>query len=338
VSRPQRQSRLQAPSRNGDGSDGHHAGLAVEAAALTKTFDGRPAVDGLNLAIEPAEVFGLLGPNGAGKTTTIMMLTTLLSPTSGSARIYGYDVTRDGDSVRRQIGYVTQQLFARYLLTGRDSVEIEAALYHVPRRHVRKRTDEVLALAGLTEHGERFVEHYSGGMKKRLDLACGLLHHPRLLILDEPTLGLDVQSRHDMWEQIGQLRSRGVTVLLATNYLDEADRLCDRVMIIDRGREVVTGAPRELKRSVRAEVVEIESERPAELGATLARRNYVRDVVVLTGSVDVYVDDAARRLPALIGQAVELGLPPTRVSYSAPTLDDVFLLHTGRKLPAEAER
>jgi len=308
------------------------ASLAVEATALTKRFDGRAVVDGLSLAIEPGEVFGLLGPNGAGKTTTIMMLTTLLKPTSGTARIFGLDVTRHGDRVRRHFGYVTQQLVTRYLLTGRESVEIEAALYHVPRRRVRARTQEVLALAGLSEHANRLVEQYSGGMKKRLDLACGLLHNPRLLVLDEPTLGLDVQSRHDMWQHIDELRAEGVTVLLATNYLDEADLLCDRVTIIDHGREIVTGAPCELRRGVRADVIELETSEPQRVADDVRKQPYVENAVVQQGRVHVYVDDAATRLPTVVQRCLELAVSLERVSCSGPTLDDVFLLHTGREL------
>src|SRR6266545_4517265 len=252
--------------------------LAVDAEALTRSFGELMAVDSLSLGIPTGEVFGLLGPNGAGKTTTIRMLASLLKPTGGSARIFGHDVTREGDEVRRLIGYVTQQLTARYQLTGREAVEIDAALYHVPRKRVRERAREVLELVGLTEHADRPVQEYSGGMKKRLDLACGLLHHPRLLILDEPTLGLDVQARHNIWEHIGILRDRGVTILLATNYLDEADRLCERLMIIDRGREIVTGTPAELKRAVGADAIEIETNAPQAVVETVDGKEWVRRV------------------------------------------------------------
>ncbi|WP_433429752.1 ABC transporter ATP-binding protein [Nonomuraea sp. CA-141351] len=229
-------------------------GLIIEADYLSRAFGDRLAVDGLALAIEGGKIFGLLGPNGAGKTTTIRMLSTLLPPSGGTARVCGFDVVRAAGEVRRRIGYVTQQVSSMgyYMLTGREKAEIEAALYHVPRRQMKARAGEVLELVGLSESADRLVQEYSGGMQKRLDLACGLLHRPELLILDEPTLGLDVQSRHHMWDHIRSLCDGGMTVLLATNYMDEADRLCDRLAIIDHGRQVVAGTPAELKSAMGA--------------------------------------------------------------------------------------
>ncbi|WP_219465972.1 ABC transporter ATP-binding protein [Nonomuraea rhizosphaerae] len=224
-------------------------GLIIETAGLGRAFGGAIAVDALTLAVSPGEIFGLLGPNGAGKTTTIRMLSTLLPPTTGTARVCGHDVARRAGEVRRHIGYVPQQVssMGHYMLTGREKAEIEAALYHVPRRRVQARVSELLELVQLSACADRLVQTYSGGMQKRLDLACGLLHRPDLLILDEPTLGLDVQSRHHMWDHIRSLRDEGMTVLLATNYMDEADRLCDRLVIIDHGREVAGGSPAALK-------------------------------------------------------------------------------------------
>jgi ABC-2 type transport system ATP-binding protein len=229
-------------------------GLIIEAEGLSRSFGAYRAVDGLTLAVAPGEIFGLLGPNGAGKTTTIRMLSTLLPPSGGAARVCGFDVVRAAGEVRGRIGYVMQQVssMGSYMLTGREKAEIEAALYHVPRRQVKARAREVLDLVGLPEHADRLVQEYSGGMRKRLDLACGLLHRPELLILDEPTLGLDVQSRHHMWDHIRTLCDEGMTVLLATNYMDEAERLCDRLTIIDHGREVAGGTPAELKEAIGA--------------------------------------------------------------------------------------
>jgi ABC-2 type transport system ATP-binding protein len=226
----------------------------IEAEGLCRAFGDHHAVDGLSLAVAPGEIFGLLGPNGAGKTTTIRMLATLLPPSAGAARVCGFDVATEAGAVRRRIGYVMQQVspMGHYLLTGREKTEIEASLYHVPRRQVKTRAREVLELVGLSDSADRLVAGYSGGMQKRLDLACGLLHRPDLLILDEPTLGLDVQSRHHMWEHIRSLRDDGMSVLLATNYMDEADRLCDRLAIIDRGRQVAGGTPAELKAAIGA--------------------------------------------------------------------------------------
>jgi ABC-2 type transport system ATP-binding protein len=306
----------------------------VETSALTRTFGSMTAVDGLDLLIARGEVVGLLGPNGAGKTTTIRMLATLLRPTSGTARVCGFDVTENPNAVRRRLGYVMQQTFqsGRYLLTGRDAVEIEAALYHVPRRDVRTRAAEVLEIVGLTAHADRLVMTYSGGMKKRLELACGLLHHPQVLFLDEPSLGLDVQSRHAMWDHVRALRDGGVTVLLATNYLDEADRICDRITIIDHGRAVVTGTPAELKRAVGGDVLVASTPDHDRLTTLVRGEAWARRVAVAETAVHVYVEDAAVALPALMRLALANGVELQRLSYTQPTLDDVFLLHTGREL------
>jgi ABC-2 type transport system ATP-binding protein len=306
----------------------------VEAAALTRTFASTTAVDGLDLVVARGEVFGLLGPNGAGKTTTIRMLATLLRPTSGTARVSGFDVVREPNSVRRRIGYVMQQTFqsGRYLLTGREAVEIEAALYHVPSRQVRTRAAEVLDVVGLTPHADRLVMTYSGGMKKRLELACGLLHHPEVLFLDEPSLGLDVQSRHAMWDHVRALRDGGVTVLLATNYLDEADRICDRLTIIDHGRAVATGTPADLKRAVGGDVLLASTPEPQRLVDAVHGVPWATRVASTETGVHVYVEDASVALPALMRLALERGIRLERLSYTQPTLDDVFLLHTGRDL------
>jgi ABC-2 type transport system ATP-binding protein len=310
-------------------------GGSVVAEQLTRSFGGREAVRRLYLEIDEGEVFGLLGPNGAGKTTTIRMLTTLLKPTAGTARICGYDISKEPAKVRRRIGYASQNVpwQVNSQLTGREKLEIEAALYHVPRRQCRLRASEVLELVELTPHADRRISHYSGGMQKRLDLACGLLHQPDVLILDEPSLGLDVQSRHRIWDHLDSLRGQGVTILLATNYLDEADRLCDRITIIDEGRAVVTGSPAALKREVAADVIQVATPDPARLQEAVAGRSWVTRLLrTESGDVHIYVEDAAEALPALMRLSIEHGVDLERVTYNQPTLDDVFLLHTGREL------
>ncbi|GAA3086163.1 ABC transporter permease [Streptosporangium carneum] len=305
----------------------------IETEGLTRVFHGRRAVDGLNLRVAAGEIFGLLGPNGAGKTTTIHMLTTLLAPSGGRALVCGLDVSRQAAEVRRRIGYVSQEKGVRHLLTGRESVEIEADLNHVPRRSRGQRVEEVLDVVGLLPDADRFVADYSGGMQKRLDLACGLIQVPELLILDEPTLGLDVQSRHRIWEHMAGLRDQGVTVLLATNYLDEADRLCDRIMIVDVGREVVTGSPAELRRTVGTEVVQISAAEPDKVRAAVEGAVPARRIAVAgPRELHVHLDDAAAALPEVIAATVRHGVVLDGVSVSRPTLDDVFLLHTGRGL------
>jgi ABC-2 type transport system ATP-binding protein len=310
-------------------------GGRVETQHLTRSFGGNRVVSELSLDVADGEVFGLLGPNGAGKTTTIRMLTTLLSPTSGTAWVCGFDIREQPAEVRRRIGYASQNVpwQVNSQLTGREKLEIEAALYHVPRRQCRARASEVLELVDLTPHADRQIAHYSGGMQKRLDLACGLLHRPDVLILDEPSLGLDVQSRHRIWDHLEALRDEGVTVLLATNYLDEADRLCDRITIIDEGRSIVTGSPAGLKRAVAADVVQVVTSSPDLLGAAIAGQSWVKRLVrTEADDIHIYVDDAAVALPALMRLSLDHGVDLERVAYSQPTLDDVFLLHTGREL------
>jgi ABC-2 type transport system ATP-binding protein len=305
----------------------------IEAVGLRKVFDDHVAVEGLDLRVERGEVFGLLGPNGAGKTTTIRMLTTLLAPSAGAARVCGFDVSTHPSEVRRRIGYVMQTVAYRGLLTGRECVEIEASLYHVPRREVRRRAEEALDAVGLLPHADRRWTTYSGGMKKRLDLACGLLHSPEVLVLDEPSLGLDVQSRHKVWEYVRDRCAGGATILLATNYLDEADRLCNEVAIIDHGRVVVEGSPAELKRSVSADVVQVTSAEPERLRRAIAGERWVKEIVAgESADLHVYVEDASVALPAVMRLGLEQGIELARVTYSQPSLDDVFLLHTGREL------
>jgi ABC-2 type transport system ATP-binding protein len=307
----------------------------IKTEGLTRTFGRRIAVDHLDLEVVRGTVVGLLGPNGAGKTTTIRMLTTLLAPTSGRARVCGFDVTRQPAEVRRRLGYVSQNvaLQTNHLLTGRENVEIEAALRHVPPRQCRARTEEVLEVVGLLPDADRRIDEYSGGMRKRLDLAAGMLHRPELLVLDEPSLGLDVQARHRIWDYLTRLRDDGVTVLLATNYLDEADHLCSTVAIIDHGRAILTGSPDELKRAVAADVVQVETDTVERLRSAIADRAWVKKIVDSgSGELHVYVEDASVALPEMMRTCVERGVELRRVTYKQPTLDDVFLLHTGRAL------
>jgi ABC-2 type transport system ATP-binding protein len=312
---------------------------SVVTEGLSRTFGDSKAVDSLDLSVEEGEIYGLLGPNGAGKTTTIRMLTTLLVPTAGSARVCGFDVSTQPREVRRRLGYVMQSIpwQVNRQLKARELVEIEAGLHHVPPRRVKAAAEEALDLVGLLADADRSIGEFSGGMHKRLDLACGLLHRPQLLVLDEPTLGLDVQSRHRIWEYVRKLGRSGVTVLLATNYLDEADRLCSRLTIIDSGREVVTGSPAELKRRVGGDVLEIASGEAGLLREALAGREWVSRIVDgEDGSLYVYVQDATTALPDVMRLAMERGVTLDKVTYTQPTLDDVFLLHTGAQLRDKA--
>jgi len=307
---------------------------AIAACNLARAFGAFRAVDGVDLQVERGEIFGLLGPNGAGKTTTIRMLTTLLAPTAGRATVCGFDVLTEAPEVRKRIGYVMQEVpRALYLLTARERVAMESSLYHVPHGETRTRVEGVLDVVGLLSHADQPFRTFSGGMQKRLDLACGMLHQPDVLVLDEPTLGLDVQSRHGIWEYIRLLQRRGVTILLATNYLDEADRLCDRLTIIDHGRVVVTGTPADLKRSVGADVLQVTTPNADRLcRAVEGQPGILRVATTGESEVHMYVGDAAATIPALMGLAAAARADLDRVTYTQPTLDDVFLLHTGREL------
>src|SRR5881398_1253577 len=242
---------------------------AIEATQLVREFKNGPrAVDGIDLGVSPGEIYGFLGPNGAGKSTTVHMLTTLLPPTSGSARVAGYDVATEGAQVRAAIGAALQEAALDPLLTGREHLRLQASLQALPRGERNQRADELIARVGLTHAADRKIRGYSGGMKRRLDLALALVHRPRILFLDEPTTGLDIQSRSALWEEVARLAADdGVTVFLTTQYLEEADVLADRVGIIDHGRIVAEGTPRELKEEIGRSSVEAIPANPEDRGA-----------------------------------------------------------------------
>jgi ABC-2 type transport system ATP-binding protein len=289
-------------------------------------------VDGIDLAVAGGEIFGFLGPNGAGKSTTVHMLTTLLPPTAGTARVGGFDVVREGPQVRTTIGAALQEAALDPLLTGREHLRLQAALQALPRAGRGARAQELLERVGLTEAADRKVRGYSGGMKRRLDLALALVHSPRILFLDEPTTGLDIQSRTALWEEVSRLaREDGVTVFLTTQYLEEADVLADRVGIIDHGRIVAEGTPDALKAEVGRPTVEATPADPAEAGRAgeiLARFGDAcsspRGVAVLMRP-DANLADVVRALDAA-------GLEVAHLELHQPSLDDVFLAKTGRSL------
>ncbi|MEO6201646.1 MAG: ATP-binding cassette domain-containing protein, partial [Nitrospirales bacterium] len=224
--------------------------VAIEVKGLGKTYDTVTAVKDLSLSVMQGEIFGLLGPNGAGKSTTLRILITTLTPTSGTATIFGHDVVKEADTIRRMIGYVPQERAIDRFLTGREHLLLLADLYHLPKNEALTRIASLLKLVDLEEHADRVAKGYSGGMKRKLDIACGLLPNPKALFLDEPTLGLDVQSRLNIWQYLRQLREQGMTIVMTTNYLDEADQLCDRIAIIDRGEIRAIGSPKDLKASL----------------------------------------------------------------------------------------
>src|SRR5205823_2173864 len=312
------------------------ADYAIEASGLVREFKKGPrAVDGIDLAVAPGEIYGFLGPNGAGKSTTVHMLTTLLPPTAGSARVGGYDVVHQGPKVRTVIGAALQEAALDPLLTGREHLRLQAALQALPREGRIERADELLTRVGRTQAADRKVRGYSGGMKRRLDLALALVHHPRILFLDEPTTGLDVQSRTALWEEVGRLaKDDGVTVFLTTQYLEEADVLADRVGIIDRGRIVAEGTPEQLKAEIASSTVEALPAKAEEEGAVAAvlERFGSRTTGFSPGTVAVRLESADGHLTEIVRALDAEGVRIAHLQIHEPTLDDVFLAKTGRHL------
>jgi ABC-2 type transport system ATP-binding protein len=315
-----------------------HRGIVAE--RLAREFKGGiRAVDGIDLEVTPGEIYGFLGPNGAGKSTTVLMLTTLLPPSSGTARVYGFDIVREGPKVREVIGAALQEAALDPLLTGREHLRLQTALHNVPRRHRRRLGDALLERVGLTQAADRKVKGYSGGMKRRLDLALALVHSPRVLFLDEPTTGLDPQSRSALWEEVGRLsRDDGVTVFLTTQYLEEADLLADRVGIIDHGHIVAEGTPAALKAEIGRPTVDAVPADPAEREAVAAilERFGQRTAASPKGAAVRLVhgeEDLAEISRALDAE----GLRVEHLQLHAPSLDDVFLAKTGRSLEGAGE-
>src|ERR671923_1377296 len=308
----------------------------IEAEQLVREFKKGPrAVDGIDLRVDPGEIYGFLGPNGAGKSTTVHMLTTLLPPTAGTARVAGYDVVREGPKVRRAIGAALQEAALDLLLTGREHIRLQCALHGIPRRERDARAQELLERVGLTQAADRKVGGYSGGMKRRLDLALALAHHPTILFLDEPTTGLDPQSRTALWAEVGRLaRDEGVTVFLTTQYLEEADVFADRVGIIDHGKIVAEGTPEELKAEIACSTVEAVPAQQEQRGAVAAVLERFGEQTTGFGPGSVAVQlrstdgDLAEIVRALDAEQIQIA----QLQIHEPTLDDVFLAKTGRHL------
>ncbi len=305
--------------------------LVVE---LTKKFGDLTAVDRLSFAVPSGELFGLLGPNGAGKTTTINMLATLLKPTSGSAEVAGFDVTKSRDDVRKSIGIVFQEPALDSQLTGRENLEFHAMMYGMGREDRRMRIDEVLGLVELTEKARVQVQNYSGGMKRRLEIARGLIHHPRVLFLDEPTLGLDAQTRRHIWDYIKKLnKEKGVTIILTTHYMEEADYLCGRVAIMDRGTFAALDTPSKLKDVLGGDVVSLEVEGDAgALEAEFRALDWIKKIKLHEGIFSLTMERGDRRIPELVSVAQSAGVTVDSVNLRKPSLEDVFLYFTGKTI------
>ncbi|HEY2704290.1 MAG TPA: ATP-binding cassette domain-containing protein [Candidatus Dormibacteraeota bacterium] len=313
----------------------------IETNGLRRSFTTRrgevEAVAGIDLRVDAGEIVGFLGPNGAGKTTTLRMLTTLLVPSGGEATVAGCDLLREPRQVRERIGYVAQGGSTDPTVTGRHEMVLQARLYGMDRATAEARAAEVLGALDLTACADRKGGTYSGGQRRRLDLGLGLVHKPQLLFLDEPTTGLDPQSRAHLWDEIRGLRERGTTVFITTHYLDEADALCDRLAIIDHGRIVAEGTAEELKRDVAGDVVTVGVLEDVDAALRLLQHQpFVREATVDEGTVRLYVERGEAAMPLILRLLDGGGLTLQTISLARPSLDDVFLRQTGRSLRDEA--
>ena len=309
---------------------------SVETRSLVKSFKDVTAVNDVSFYVEQGEIFGFLGPNGAGKSTTMMILTTLLKPTSGQALINGYDVSINPKDVRENIGYVQQESTVDEYLTGRENLILQAKLNHIPKNQIDSRIDEVLELIELTEKQNEPVVTYSGGMRKRLDIAGGLLHRPKVLFLDEPTVGLDIQTRRKIWEYIKKIHNEfEMTIFLTTHYMEEADQLCDRIGIIDGGKIQVIDSPQNMKNSMGNEVISIilnDEKQTREFIDYISKISNVKNVKSDGVKITVFVSSGTEVLPKIFEFSSSNGIKINSISLTQPTLDDVFISYTGHEI------
>ncbi len=310
--------------------------LAIEAHDLQKTYSGGvEALRGISFSVRPGEVFGLLGPNGAGKSTAVKILTTLSEPTRGTGKVFGFDVVRDAREVRRRIGSVAQASGVDFAATGRENLELQGRLFRIPAPELKARVDELLDLFALTDAAHRPSRTYSGGMKRRLDVAMGLVHRPEVLFLDEPTTGLDPESRAVLWREVRRLAEGGLTLLLTTHYLEEADQLADRLAIVDKGRIVAEGTPNELKAKLAGDRISLQLAAPtrrAEAEALLGSLAGVTGILADAERAErlyAHVVEGARDLPSVLAALEHAGIGVAGVALSRPSLDDVYLKATG---------
>lgn len=311
------------------------ADIAILAKGLVKRYSAEVlAVDGIDLSIQRNTIYALLGPNGAGKTTTISILTTLIEPTGGSAKVAGFDVVRQAGEVRRHIGVTFQEMVVDDDLTGRQTLDYHGRLYRQGIKQRRDKIAELLALVELEEAADRRISTYSGGMKRRLELARGLMTEPEVLFLDEPTLGLDPQNRANIWDYIRNLREQsGLTLLLTTHYMDEAEKLADYVGIIDRGHLIVEGTPRELIDRMGADTISISGQGARDRFIKSVRAlSFVETVTTTDKLIQIGIDSGSRRLPEVVSLATSSGFTIEDISVAKPSLGDVFLKHTGCQL------
>jgi ABC-2 type transport system ATP-binding protein len=313
-------------------------GYIIETNNISKKYDSFTAVDSIDLKVPRNSIYGVLGPNGAGKTTLISMLCTILRPTGGSAMVNGYDIVKQSKEVRASIGIVFQSRALDDILTGREHLEMHAALYGVPKDIRQERLDEVLDLISLGKKADEYVKTYSGGMKRRLEIGRGLIHHPKVLFLDEPTLGLDPQTRESIWEYIYNLnQTQDITVLLTTHYMEEADKLCDEVAIINQGHIITADSPKNLKRDLKADTLTINVDNPEDFVEKVQTLNFIKDAFLVDGEVKLLVEMGENLIPAVVGFASEQGFPIKSIELEHPNLEDVFIKFTGSKISSEGK-
>jgi ABC-2 type transport system ATP-binding protein len=308
---------------------------SVETRSLSKSFGPVNAVNDISFAIESGEIFGFLGPNGAGKSTTIMILTTLLKPTSGQALVFGYDVVTQAKQVRQSIGYVQQESTVDEYLTGRENLLLQARLNHIPKDLINKRIDEVLELIELSDKQNDPVVTYSGGMRKRLDIAGGLLHRPKVLFLDEPTVGLDIQTRRKIWEYIKKIHKEfEMTIFLTTHYMEEADHLCDRIGIIDHGKIQVIDSPENMKNAMGNEVISLtfENNNSENFLSQLRQIDLIKKINEDKNKLTIFASKGTEVIPKIFQISSDLQIKIISLSLTQPTLDDVFISYTGREI------
>ena len=310
---------------------------AIKVDSLSKNFEKFKAVDNISFQIEEGEIFGFLGPNGAGKSTTMMILTTLLKPTSGNASVQGFDVVTQAKKVRENIGYVQQEIGVDEYLTGRENLVFQSRISQMPKDLVESRIDEVISLVELEEKQNEAAITYSGGMRKRLDIACGLIHRPIVLFLDEPTVGLDIQTRRKIWEYIRKIHKEfEMTLFVSTHYMEEADKLCDRVGIIDYGKIQVIDTPEIMKNAMGNDMISFSLidgiAKQDELINKIKQIEFVNQVTRKQGEITIKSSQCSEVIPKIFQTATEMGIEIDSLSLNKPTLDDVFISYTGHNL------
>ena len=315
---------------------------AIEVDSLTKEFGDFKAVDNISFQVEEGEIFGFLGPNGAGKSTTMMILTTLLKPTSGSVFVGGYDVMLNAKRVREKIGYVQQEISVDEFLTGRENLYLHARINQIPSNLIKSRIDDVLELVELGEKKDQATLTYSGGMRKRLDIANGLLSRPSVLFLDEPTVGLDIQTRRKIWGYIKKIRKDfGMTIFISTHYMEEADKLCDRIGIIDHGKIQVVDTPKSMKSAIGNEIISFNLvDGKANQDALIEQINkieFVKEVKNKQDLITVFSTKSNEVIPKIFQESINLEMRIRSLTLKQPTLDDVFISYTGHDLRDENE-